>query len=103
MEHQLLQVLTGPHVPRFVAAGDLHNVPYLVMEYVQGQTLDQAVASLGHVAEGVACAHQVLQRSQHLGIEMPITKAVVAVLQGQVSAEKAVAMLMGRDPSGESN
>ncbi|WP_310565335.1 bifunctional serine/threonine-protein kinase/universal stress protein [Hydrogenophaga sp.] len=40
VEHQLLQVLTGPHVPRFVAAGDLHNVPYLVMEYVQGQTLD---------------------------------------------------------------
>jgi len=40
VEHQLLQVLTGPHVPRFVAAGDLHNVPYLVMEYVDGQTLD---------------------------------------------------------------
>ena len=31
VEHQLMQVLTGPHVPRFVAAGDLHNVPYLVM------------------------------------------------------------------------
>ena len=40
VEHQLLQVLTGPHVPRFVAAGDLHNVPYLVMEFVQGRTLD---------------------------------------------------------------
>lgn len=39
VEHQILQVLTGPHVPRFVAAGDLENVPYLVMEYVQGQTL----------------------------------------------------------------
>ena len=41
VEHQLLQVLTGPHVPRFVAAGDLHNVPYLVMEYVDGRTLDR--------------------------------------------------------------
>ena len=40
VEHQILQVLTGPHVPRFVAAGDLHHVPYLVMEYVQGKTLD---------------------------------------------------------------
>ena len=39
IEHQILQVLTGPHVPRFVAAGDLSRVPYLVMEYVQGQTL----------------------------------------------------------------
>jgi eukaryotic-like serine/threonine-protein kinase len=39
VEHQILQVLTGPHVPRFVAAGDLDKVPYLVMEYVPGQTL----------------------------------------------------------------
>ena len=39
VEHQIMQVLTGPHVPRFVAAGDLENIPYLVMEYVQGQTL----------------------------------------------------------------
>jgi len=40
VEHQLLQVLTGLHVPRFVAAGDLHHVPYLVMEYVAGKTLE---------------------------------------------------------------
>ena len=40
VEHQIMQVLTGTHVPRFVAAGDLSNVPYLVMEYVQGHTLE---------------------------------------------------------------
>jgi serine/threonine protein kinase len=40
VEHQIMQVLTGTHVPRFVAAGDLENVPYLVMEYVRGQTLE---------------------------------------------------------------
>ncbi len=40
VEHQIMQVLTGSHVPRFVAAGDLGNVPYLVMEYVDGKTLD---------------------------------------------------------------
>lgn len=40
IEHQLLQVLTGSHVPRFVAAGDLARMPYLVMEYVPGKTLD---------------------------------------------------------------
>lgn len=41
VEHRLLQVLTGPHVPRFVAAGDLARLPYLVMEYIEGQTLQQ--------------------------------------------------------------
>jgi eukaryotic-like serine/threonine-protein kinase len=43
VEHQLLAVLTGPHVPRFVAAGDLARLPYLVMEYVQGQPLQHWV------------------------------------------------------------
>jgi nucleotide-binding universal stress UspA family protein len=39
VEHQLMQVLGGEHVPRFVAAGDLGRLPYLVMEYIQGRTL----------------------------------------------------------------
>ena len=47
VEHQLMQVLTGPHVPRFVAAGDLNNVPYIVMEYLEGKTLDHWLAKPG--------------------------------------------------------
>ncbi|MDQ7744059.1 serine/threonine protein kinase [Hydrogenophaga pseudoflava] len=47
VEHQLLQVLSGPHVPRFVAAGDLNHIPYLVMEYVEGRTLDHWLARPG--------------------------------------------------------
>ena len=39
VEHQLLQVLSGDHVPRFVAAGDLARMPYLVMEYIEGRPL----------------------------------------------------------------
>jgi serine/threonine protein kinase len=40
VEHQILPALSGSHVPRFVAAGDLSRTPYLVMEYVQGATLE---------------------------------------------------------------
>ena len=43
VEHQILQVLQGRHVPRFVAAGDLSSIPYLVMEHVQGKTLQQVI------------------------------------------------------------
>ena len=39
VELQILSVLTGPHTPRFVASGDLVRLPYLVMEYMPGQTL----------------------------------------------------------------
>jgi len=39
VELTILPTLSGPHVPRFVAAGDLIRLPYLVMEYVEGHTL----------------------------------------------------------------
>lgn len=40
-EQQMLQALVGPHVPRLVACGDMARLPYLVMEYVEGATLQQ--------------------------------------------------------------
>ena len=48
VEHQMLQVLGGPHVPRFVAAGDLARLPYLVMEYVEGRLLQQWIDDASH-------------------------------------------------------
>ncbi len=65
VEAQILQVLSGSHVPRFVAAGDLSRVPYLVMEYVQGRTLQhwldaEMEPSVGEIIHlGVAMAHAV--------------------------------------------
>jgi glycerol-3-phosphate dehydrogenase (NAD(P)+) len=64
-------------------------------------TLQQAVDSLGHVAEGVYSAHTVAQRARALGIELPITEAVVALLDGRLQPAEAVAALMGRDPVAE--
>lgn len=43
-EAMILPALTGPHVPRFVAAGDIRRTPYLVMEQVEGQTLENELA-----------------------------------------------------------
>ena len=40
VELQILPTLCGPHVPRYVAAGDLQRTPYLVMEYLDGHTLE---------------------------------------------------------------
>ena len=39
-EEMVLKRLSGRHVPRFVAAGDLRARPYLVMELVEGDTLE---------------------------------------------------------------
>ena len=83
------------------ATGDLSRNRQVGLLLAQGQTLAQAVASLGHVAEGVYCARTVVQRAQALGVDMPISSAVVALLDGLVSPSQAVASLMGRDATVE--
>ncbi|HBH38436.1 MAG TPA: glycerol-3-phosphate dehydrogenase [Curvibacter sp.] len=83
------------------ATGDLSRNRKVGLLLAQGQTLDQAVASLGHVAEGVYCARTVVQRAQGLGVEMPIAQCVVALLDGRMRPAEAVAALMGRTPGFE--
>jgi glycerol-3-phosphate dehydrogenase (NAD(P)+) len=84
------------------ATGDLSRNRKVGLLLAQGMTLAQAVESLGHVAEGVYSARTVWQRAQSLSVDMPITEAVVALLDGQLQAREAVQVLMGRGPRGES-
>ncbi len=55
VERMLLPALTGPHVPRFVAAGEDDDQPWLVMEHVAGDSLrpllDGAPLDADRVAE----------------------------------------------------
>ena len=83
------------------ATGDLSRNRKVGLALAQGMTLQQAVDSLGHVAEGVYCARTVVQRAQHLGVDMPIAQAVVALLDGDITPAQAVALLMGRGAKGE--
>ncbi len=83
------------------ATGDLSRNRKVGLALAQGKTLAQAVESLGHVAEGVYCARTVVQRAQGLGVEMPISSAVVALLDGKITPLQAVATLMGRGPTAE--
>ncbi|MDD0815860.1 NAD(P)-dependent glycerol-3-phosphate dehydrogenase [Curvibacter sp. HBC28] len=83
------------------ATGDLSRNRQVGQLLAAGHTLQQAVDSLGHVAEGVYSARTVVQRARLLGVEMPISECVVALLDGQVQARDAVGRLMGRGPKGE--
>jgi glycerol-3-phosphate dehydrogenase (NAD(P)+) len=83
------------------ATGDLSRNRRVGLLLAQGQTLEQAVNSLGHVAEGVYCARTVVQRARHLGVEMPISEGVVALLRGSQTPAQVVAALMERDPAPE--
>ncbi|RZU02380.1 NAD(P)H-dependent glycerol-3-phosphate dehydrogenase [Rivibacter subsaxonicus] len=83
------------------ATGALSRNRRVGLELAQGKPLAQVLAELGHVAEGVASAAVVLQRARALGVEMPITEAVVEVIEGRSRAAEALARLMRREARAE--
>ena len=72
VEQMIMPMLSGPHVPRFIAQGDFTRQPYIVMERIEGASLkprlDEAPLALDEVIEigsRVATALHELHR-QHL-------------------------------------
>lgn len=80
------------------ATGDLSRNRQVGLALAHGNTLAQATSALGHVAEGVYSARTVVQRGAHLAVDMPISQAVLALLDGLMTPAQAVAILMGREP-----
>ncbi|HWQ40083.1 MAG TPA: NAD(P)H-dependent glycerol-3-phosphate dehydrogenase [Burkholderiales bacterium] len=80
---------------------DLSRNRRVGLALARGQPLDRVLASLGHVAEGVLTAREVLRVAQALSIDMPITRAVTRVLSGQISPLDAVQELLQREPKAE--
>ena len=79
------------------ATGALSRNRKVGLLLAEGTPLPQILRELGHVAEGVYSAAMVLRRAQSRNVEMPITEAVVAVLEGHVTPRQAVERLMGRE------
>ena len=67
----------------------------------QGKSLADIVASLGHVAEGVATTHAAVSLARAKNIELPIAEAVKRVLDGEIPAKEAVRALLSRDAKRE--
>ena len=66
------------------------------IQLAKGQPLEAILKNLGHVAEGVFTATEVIRRINNIEIEMPITSEVNNVIQLGKSPEDAVLDLLGR-------
>lgn len=93
--------LTGLGDLILTATGDLSRNRTVGVQLASGRTLDEILAALGHVAEGVRCARAVLGLAHSCGIEMPITHAVCHVLFEGVTPRDAVQALLSRDAKAE--
>ncbi len=90
--------LTGVGDLILTATGNLSRNRRVGLELAAGKSLDEILAGLGHVAEGVLCAAAVGELAKRLNVEMPITNMMGDVLAGKLTPHEAVKKLMGRDP-----
>jgi glycerol-3-phosphate dehydrogenase (NAD(P)+) len=79
------------------ATGDMSRNRQVGLLLARGQALPHILQQLGHVAEGVHTAPTLQARARALGVDMPITDAVVAVLQGRLAPAQALQQLMARE------
>lgn len=72
------------------------------MKLAEGKSLPEILQELGHVAEGVPTAREVLTMAERLEVDMPITAAVCGLLYHGSDPNKVVEELLGREPKSES-
>ena len=66
------------------------------LQLASGKALEDILQGLGHVAEGVNTAREVMRRADSMKIDMPITFEVNQALTHGKSAKEAVMDLLGR-------
>ncbi len=93
--------LTGMGDLILTCTGDLSRNRRVGLALAGGQPLPLILQQLGHTAEGVHTAREVLRLSQELGVDMPITQAVCSVLDDGMPAGLAVEALLNRQPRAE--
>jgi glycerol-3-phosphate dehydrogenase (NAD(P)+) len=81
--------------------GDLSRNRRVGLMLAAGRPLPDILQDLGHIAEGVYTAREVLRLSRELNVEMPITQAVCSILYNGVLPKTAVEALLNREPKTE--
>jgi len=67
----------------------------------EGMTLEEALASIGQVAEGVATSESAVLIGRRHAIAVPVFDAIENVIRGRIKPMEGVAMLMERQPREE--
>ena len=93
--------LTGAGDLILTCTGDLSRNRTVGLRLARGEKLEAILGDLGHIAEGVNSAAEVLRLAQNMDVEMPITRAVCRVLFEGLPPGKAVEALLNREPKAE--
>jgi glycerol-3-phosphate dehydrogenase (NAD(P)+) len=66
----------------------------------KGETIDEILASMNMVAEGVKTAHTVMELAERYQVELPICAEIRRVVSGEITAVEAYRGLTARMPAG---
>ncbi|MDP3460754.1 MAG: glycerol-3-phosphate dehydrogenase, partial [Hyphomonas sp.] len=67
----------------------------------KGETLSDVLGARHSVTEGVATAPVLRQLARARGIEMPISEAVAAIVEGEITVDQAIGALLARPVKSE--
>jgi glycerol-3-phosphate dehydrogenase (NAD(P)+) len=81
--------------------GDLSRNRQVGLALARGEALAEILGRLGHIAEGVGTARIARDLAERLGVDMPITREVAAVLHDGKPPRAAVGDLLARDTGAE--
>ena len=81
--------------------GDLSRNRRLGLALGRGQSLADALREIGQVVESVQTADEVMRQADRHGIELPISRAVQAVLHGEITPVDALRQLLAREQKAE--
>lgn len=81
--------------------GDLSRNRRVGLALGAGRSLDDILAELGEVAEGVRTTYAACQLAERVGVELPIAEAVRAALDGKVDPREGAMALLTRQLRGE--
>lgn len=83
--------------------GDLSRNRRLGLALGRAQSLESALADIGQVVEGVSAAAEVHRLAGKLGVEMPISDQVHAILENRITPQQGLKNLLARQRKAEVN
>jgi glycerol-3-phosphate dehydrogenase (NAD(P)+) len=81
--------------------GDLSRNRRVGLALGAGRKLDDILAELGEVAEGVRTTYAACELAERLGVELPIAQGVKLLLEGAIDPRAGVTQLLTRQLRGE--
>jgi glycerol-3-phosphate dehydrogenase (NAD(P)+) len=98
---ETLMGLSGVGDLVLTSTGDLSRNRRLGLALGRGQPMDQALADIGQVVEGVKTAEEVVRLARRHGLELPISEVVCRIVTGEITPKKGVRLLMSREQKAE--